>query len=213
MKGILLLSDGIDSPVAGYQMGRQGVELIALHFVTSAVDRNSQIRKAASLARRLEDTLNARVRVFAVPHVDNLNILSTTCKRNLTCVLCKRMMLRIAGRLASETGSAFIITGDSLGQVASQTLANMFAEDQATPVPVLRPLIGMDKVEITEISRRIGTYDLSISSTSHCEYAPERPSTHSSLSEVQEEEEKAGVEAIANEARNAIIEIDSSEVL
>ena len=69
MKGILLLSDGIDSPVAGYQMGRQGVELIALHFVTSAADRNSQIRKAASLARRLEDTLSARVRVFAVPHV------------------------------------------------------------------------------------------------------------------------------------------------
>ena len=213
MKGILLLSDGIDSPVAGYQMGRQGVELIALHFVTSTDDQDSQIRRAASLTKKLEHTLNARVRIFTVPHTDNLNALNTLCKRNLTCVLCKRMMLRVAGRLAIDTDSAFIITGDSLGQVASQTLANMFAVDQATSVPILRPLIGMDKAEITEISRTIGTYDTSTSSTTHCEYAPERPSTHSSLAEIQEEEEKIGIETIVNETCNSITEIDPEEVL
>ena len=213
MKGILLLSDGIDSPVAGYQMGRQGVELIALHFVTTSNDPDSQVKGVASIVKRLEDALSTRIRVYVVPHADVLSTLSTTCKPNLTCVLCKRMMLRIAGELANRTDASFIITGDSLGQVASQTLANMFAEEQATSVPVLRPLIGMDKTEITEISRQIGTYDLSASSQRHCRYAPEKPSTHSSVAEIQEEEAKASIESVTDGARNLIREIDLSEVL
>ena len=213
MKGILLLSDGIDSPVAGYQMGRQGVELIALHFLTTSSNPDSQIKGVASIVKRLEGALDTSIRVYVVPHADVLSTLSTSCKRNLTCVLCKRMMLRIAGGLANETDASFIIMGDSLGQVASQTLANMFAEEQATSVPVLRPLIGMDKTEITEISRQIGTYDLSASSQSHCSYAPEKPSTHSSLAEVQEEEEKADIGSITDGARGLIKEIDLSEVI
>ena len=213
MKGILLLSQGIDSPVAGYQMGRQGVELIALHFVTSADNPDSQIREVASVVRRLEDTLSARIRVYVIPHSGVLETLSTACRRNLTCVLCKRMMLRIAGRFAEENGASFIITGDSLGQVASQTLANMFAEEQATSVPVLRPLIGMDKVEITEISRQIRTYDISASSTAQCCYAPERPSTHSSVDEIHDEEERIDIESVTDGAQKRIREIDLSDVL
>ena len=199
MRGVLLLSDGIDSPVAGYQMGQQGVDLVALHFTTSADDADSQTDRAVAITRHLENALDAKIATFIAPHTETLSVLSTECKRNLTCVLCKRMMLRIAGKLAGDVEAAFIVTGDSLGQVASQTLANLFVEEQATSAPILRPLIGMDKVEITSISKKIGTYDLSTSSIIPCPYAPDRPSTHCSLAEAEEEEEEIDIESIAND--------------
>ncbi|UCE80761.1 MAG: tRNA 4-thiouridine(8) synthase ThiI [Methanobacteriota archaeon] len=199
MNGVLLLSDGIDSPVAGYLMGKQGVNLIALHFVTSG-DANEQANNVAKIVRQLERSIDAEVNGFIASHNEALTTFSSECRRNLTCVLCKRMMLRIAGRLAVDSGSAFVITGDSLGQVASQTLTNLFVEEQATSVPILRPLIGMDKVEITRISKEIGVYEASISSNTRCEFTPWRPSTNSSLEEVLQQEGKIDIESIvANE--------------
>ncbi|UCE44604.1 MAG: tRNA 4-thiouridine(8) synthase ThiI [Methanobacteriota archaeon] len=208
MRSVLLLSDGIDSPVAGYQMGQQGVDLVALHFTTSAGDADSQTDRTVAIINHLEKALDARIVTFIAPHTETLAVLSTECKRNLTCVLCKRMMLRIAGRLAGEVEAAFVITGDSLGQVASQTLSNLFVEEQATSTPILRPLIGMDKVEITNISKKIGTYDLSTCSNIPCSYAPDRPSTHCSLAEAEEEETKVDIESIAGNVRDRMRKIE-----
>ncbi|HUV61534.1 MAG TPA: hypothetical protein VMW71_05130 [Thermoplasmata archaeon] len=208
MKAVLLLSDGIDSPVAGYIMGRQGVELVALHFVTHGNEQEQQIDKTLKIMRRLEETMDTSMSKIVVPHVDTLVTLSQECKRNLTCILCRRMMLRIADKIGGETDAAFIITGESLGQVASQTLANLFVEEQASALPILRPLVGLDKVEITRIAREIGTYDISVSSNLCCDFAPQRPSTNSSLDEVLETELNIDVDSIVLEATRRVRMID-----
>ena len=208
MRAVLLLSDGIDSPVAGYIMGRQGVELVALHFVTHGNEQEQQIDKTLKIMRRLEETMDTSMSKIVVPHVDTLVTLSQECKRNLTCILCRRMMLRIADKIGGETDAAFIITGESLGQVASQTLANLFVEEQASALPILRPLVGLDKVKITRIAREIGTYDISVSSNLCCDFAPQRPSTNSSLDEVLETELNIDVDSIVLEATRRVRMID-----
>jgi thiamine biosynthesis protein ThiI len=208
MKAILLLSDGIDSPVAGYIMGRQGVELVALHFVTHSNEQEQQVDKTVKIMRRLEETLDTSMSKMVIPYAGTLVTLSQECKRNLTCILCRRMMLRIADKIGGETGAAFIITGESLGQVASQTLTNLFVEEQASALPILRPLIGLDKVEITRIATEIGTYDISVSSNLCCDFAPHRPSTNSSLDEVLETELNIDVDSIVLEATRRVRMID-----
>jgi len=209
MKAVLLLSDGIDSPVAGYIMGRQGVELVALHFVTHSSEQEQQVDKTVKIMRRLEEAMDTSMSKMVVPHhADTLVTLSQECKRNLTCILCRRMMLRIADKIGEEMGAAFIITGESLGQVASQTLANLFVEEQASALPILRPLVGLDKVEITRIAREIGTYDISVSSNLCCDFAPQRPSTNSSLDEVLETELNIDVDTIVLEATKRVRMID-----
>ena len=109
-------------------------------------------------------------------------------------------MFRIGASLSNEMGAAFMITGESLGQVASQTLANLFVEEQASTVPVVRPLIGMDKVDIVNIAKSIGTYELCISSAAACDFAPEKPSTNSVLEEVLAEEERVDTAALTSAA-------------
>jgi thiamine biosynthesis protein ThiI len=197
MKGVLLMSDGIDSPVAGYLLGRQGVDLVALHFDSSEASSCEATGKILALRERLEEAVDANVSAFSVPHRKTLLTLSEDCRRNLTCVLCRRMMFRIGALMSEREDAAFMITGESLGQVASQTLTNIFVEEQASTVPVIRPLIGMDKVEIVNIAKNIGTYELSISSGPVCSFAPERPSTNSALEEVLAEEERVDATALA----------------
>ncbi len=208
MKAVLLLSDGIDSPVAGYIMGKQGVDLTALHFVTQSDGQDQQIDKTMKMMQRLEEALGTSMSKIVAQHADNLVTLSRECKPSLTCILCRRMMLRIADRIGMQTGAAFIITGESLGQVASQTLANLFVEEQASTLPILRPLIGLDKVEIMKIAREIGTYDISVSSNVCCGFAPERPSTHSTLDEVAEAEAKVDVDTIVRDTMRRVRMID-----
>lgn len=198
MRGVLLLSGGIDSPVAGYLLGRQGVDLVAVHFDASFSGGPSETEKVLKLMERMDSALGTRMEKVVVQHGDTLNQLATKCAPNLTCVLCRRTMLRVASRLAEKGDASFIVTGESLGQVASQTLMNIFVEEEAASVPILRPLIGMDKVEIERVAKEIGTYEISVSSGSCCQYAPERPSTHSSLAVVLDEEAKVDIEGIAD---------------
>ena len=188
MKGVLLLSGGIDSPVAGYLVGRQGVDLVAVHFDPSAEGEPNETEKVARIMERMDDALGSPMEKVVVAHGTVLDVLSDECRQNLTCVLCRRMMLRVASRIAEEKKAAFIVTGESLGQVASQTMMNIFVEEEAASMPVLRPLIGMDKVEIERIAKKIGTYDISISSGSCCTHAPDKPSTGASMDSVIEAE-------------------------
>lgn len=188
MRGVLLLSGGIDSPVAGYMIGRQGVDLVAIHFDPSPADDPGETEKVKRIMRRMDEALGRPMTKIVVEHGAVLDDLSEKCRRNLTCVLCRRMMLRVASKVAESAGAAFIVTGESLGQVASQTMMNIFVEEEAASVPVLRPLIGMDKVEIERMAKEIGTYEISISSGSCCTYAPDKPSTGASMSSVVEAE-------------------------
>ena len=208
MKGILLMSDGIDSPVAGYLLSRQGVDLVALHFDTSQGEDSSRTVRILAIRDRLRESAGAEVEAVLVPHTDTLSVLSAKCKPNLTCVLCRRMMLRVGASVAERVGAAFLITGESLGQVASQTLTNLFVEEQASPVPIVRPLIGTDKVEIVNIAKSIGTYELCASSDVACKFAPQKPSTNSDLEEVLAEEERVDAAALASAALSGLRKLD-----
>ena len=198
MRGVLLLSGGIDSPVAGYLIGRQGVDLVAVHFDPSTADDPGETEKVTRIMERMDEALGRPMEKIVVEHGTVLDALSEKCRRNLTCVLCRRMMLRVASRVAEIKGAAFIITGESLGQVASQTMMNIFVEEEAASVPVLRPLIGTDKVEIERMAKEIGTYEISISSGSCCTHAPDKPSTGASMESVVEAESEVDTESMAD---------------
>ena len=198
MRGVLLLSGGIDSPVAGYLIGRQGVDLVAVHFDPSTADDPGETEKVTRIMERMDEALGRPMEKIVVEHGSVLDVLSEKCRRNLTCVLCRRMMLRVASRVAEAKGAAFIITGESLGQVASQTMMNIFVEEEAASVPVLRPLIGTDKVEIERMAKEIGTYEISISSGSCCTHAPDKPSTGASMESVVEAESEVDTESMTD---------------
>ena len=207
MRGILLLSGGIDSPVAGYLMGMQGLDLVLVHFDNRPFTSDNEVEKAISLMKQLDNALGKESLRLLVPHGKAQAEFAKCCRRNMECVLCRRMMLRVAEKLAKKHDAGFIVTGESLGQVASQTLANINVEERSTSLPVLRPLIGFDKVEIERIAKSIGTYDISIRPGLCCTIAPKKPSTYSRLETALDEETKVDLERLAEEESNGAVEI------
>ena len=207
MRGLVLLSGGIDSPVAAYLMGRQGMDLVLVHYDNRPFTSDGEIEKAKSLMRRLDDALGKKSPKLLVPHGKSQTEFARCCKRNMECVLCRRMMLRVAEKLAQKHGADCIITGESLGQVASQTLANICVEERATKLPILRPLIGFDKVEIERIAKTIGTYEISILPGLCCTIAPKKPSTYSRMETALEEETRVDIEQLADQEASGATEI------
>jgi thiamine biosynthesis protein ThiI len=199
LRAIVLLSGGIDSPVAAYLMGRQGVDLVLVHFDNRPFTSDEEVQKAKDLMNRLDSALGVRTVKILVPHGKTQTEFARCCRRNMECVLCRRMMFRVAERLAGTHRAQAIVTGESLGQVASQTLANILVEERATRLPILRPLIGFDKVEIERIAKRIGTYETSIRPGLCCTIAPKKPSTYSRPESAVAEEAKVDLERLADE--------------
>jgi thiamine biosynthesis protein ThiI len=185
-KAVCLLSGGIDSPVAAYLVIRRGCTPVFVHF-RHGEGEEENVRGHVALLREylpeepefiVEDHLALLGRV--VPHLRALD------RAEWTCVMCKYLMLRRAGEIAEEVGADAVVMGDSLGQVASQTLRNIRLVDPATPLPVLRPLIGLDKWEIEELGRRIGTYQVFLKHTKcECPYRPKRVVTWEPVEEFQ----------------------------
>lgn len=208
MRGIVLLSGGIDSPVAAYLMGRQGVELILAHFDNRPFTSDQEIDKAIELMRKLDGVLGRKSKKLLVPHGRTQTEFARCCTRNMECVLCRRMMLRVAERLAKKHGADYIITGESLGQVASQTLANINVEERATSLPILRPLIGFDKIEIERIAKQIGTYVISIQPGLCCTIAPKKPATYAKPSAAGDEESKVDLERLAQDEFERTVEVE-----
>lgn len=207
MRGLVLLSGGIDSPVAAYLMGRQGLDLIMVHFDNRPFTSDEEVEKAIGLMRQVDKALERESKKLLVPHGKAQAELAKCCRRNMECVLCRRMMLRVAERLAQKHQADFIVTGESLGQVASQTLANIRVEERATRLPVLRPLIGLDKVEIERIAKEIGTYEISIRPGLCCTIAPKKPSTYSRLDSALEEETKVDIERLSEAEYTGTVEV------
>ncbi len=208
MRGIALISGGIDSPVAAYLMGRQGLELVLVHFDNRPFTSDQEVDKATSLMKRVDEALGRKSKRLLVPHGKTQAELARSCRRSMECVLCRRMMFRVAERLSRRYNADCIVTGESLGQVASQTLANMNVEERATSLPILRPLIGLDKVEIERIGKKIGTYDISILPGLCCTIAPKRPSTYSRIENALEEETKLDIELLADQALSGTVEME-----
>ena len=193
---MLMLSGGIDSPVAGYLMAKRGLSLSCAHFASPPYTSERAKMKVLTLARELTP-YTGNLNVYVVPYTDVQTELRDRAPADLFTVLMRRSMLRITEKLAQKEGAKAIVTGESLAQVASQTLMALGCTDAAQMLPVLRPCIGMDKTEITEIARKIGTFETSIQPYEDCctIFTPPHPKTKPELEEILRAE--AQVERLA----------------
>lgn len=196
------MSGGIDSPVAAYLMMKNGAEVIALHLDNRPFTDEKQLNKTISQLKHLEKVTNTTIKTYIAPHGDTQLAFAQECRHNLQCVLCRRMMFRVAERLAKQEGASAIVTGESLGQVASQTLKNIMVETEAVKIPILRPLIGLDKIEIERIAQEIGTFEISISPGVCCTIVPNKPSTRANLKSIKAEESKVDLNSLLENTIN-----------
>lgn len=192
-----LMSGGIDSPVAAWRMMRRGCRVQIVHFHGYPFVSNASQEKARELARMLT-RYQQRTRMYVVPFGEIQRRVVVAVAAPLRVVVYRRLMLRIAGRLARWEGSRALVTGESMGQVASQTLENLTVIGEASPLPVLRPLIGMDKEEITADAQRIGTYEVSILPDEDCcqLFTPRAPATRATAGSVDAAEASLPVDEL-----------------
>ncbi|MBR0135016.1 MAG: tRNA 4-thiouridine(8) synthase ThiI [Clostridia bacterium] len=188
-KASLLISGGIDSPVAGYMMAKRGLTLSAVHFYSYPYTSERARDKVVELTK-LVSRYAGEIRLFLVPFTEIQMTIYEKCPEKETTVLMRRLMMKIAERIAGSEGAMALITGESLGQVASQTLEALCVTNDAVSMPVFRPLIGFDKDEIMDIARRIGTYETSILPYEDCctVFVPKHPVTKPKLDELRASE-------------------------
>ncbi|MDD4413073.1 MAG: tRNA 4-thiouridine(8) synthase ThiI [Oscillospiraceae bacterium] len=197
----LLISGGIDSPVAGFLMAKRGISLSGIHFVSPPYTSERAEMKVKSLMEQVS-RYAGHMELYIVPFTKIQVEIGRLCPEDLFTIIMRRFMMRIATILGNKYDCGALVTGESLGQVASQTLPAIACTDAAAGLPVLRPLIGMDKDEIITISRRIETYDISIQPYEDCctVFTPRHPRTRPKLEMVLEAESVLDTEALIEEA-------------
>lgn len=193
--GLLLLSGGFDSPVAGHMVQAGGRTLEALHFTMEPFTDDASVHKARRLAGRL-----GLARLHVVPLGEDLAVFTRNCDHRYYFVLLKRLMLRVADAVADRLGASFLLTGENLGQVSSQTLPNLGVIDAVARRPVLRPLLGLDKDNIIGIARRIGTFETSKGPELCDVLGPRHPVTFSTQGVVVAEEAKVEIDRLVANA-------------
>jgi len=204
-RGLLLLSGGIDSPVAGFMMAKRGLVIDALHFESFPYTSEQAKEKVASLAEIMSEYAGKiRFRVISLTAIQEA--LRDNCEEEYFTLLLRRSMMRLADRVAERFGCGALITGESLGQVASQTLAAIGVTDSAANRPIFRPCIGMDKEEIVTVARKIGTFETSILPYEDCctVFTPRHPKTQPELHKVLAQEAKLDLKTLEDEAFNHI---------
>ena len=204
-RACLLLSGGIDSPVAGYLVSRRGVKLCAVHFYSYPYTSERAKEKVVELAKIISRYCG-EMKLMIVPYTEVQLAIHGHCREELGTVIMRRSMMRIAEVLARRNGCAALVTGESIGQVASQTMQAMYCTDAAAGMPVFRPLIAMDKVDVIGIAREIGTFETSILPYEDCctVFTPRHPKTKPSLEEVLAEEQKYDYEALEKAAVDGV---------
>ena len=200
-RAAVMLSGGIDSPVAAYMMAKRGLAMVGIHFMSPPYTSDRSLDKVLQLGKKISD-FSGTFPVLTVPFTAVQEKIHSDCPDALFTVLMRRSMMRITENLCEVEKCGAIVTGESLGQVASQTLPAISCTDAASKLPVLRPLIGMDKVEITRIARKIDTFDISILPYEDCctVFTPKHPKTKPRLFEVEEAERKGDYYSIEREA-------------
>jgi thiamine biosynthesis protein ThiI len=195
-----LMSGGIDSPVAAARMQRRGCRVMLIHFHSHPFVSRASQEKALELAAHLA-RYQGMVDLFLAPFGELQRTVVTSAPAPLRVILYRRFMVRIAARLAAQHRARALVTGEALGQVASQTLANLVAVEAASPLPILRPLIGFDKQEIIDAAVRLGTYETSIRPDEDCctLFVPRDPETHAKLPMVEAAESALDIEALCQE--------------
>ena len=200
-KGLLLISGGIDSPVAGYLTCKRGMKLNCLHFHSFPYTGQAAKEKVIELTKKIGE-YNGGINLFIVSFTHIQEAIHQHCPEELMITIMRRFMMRIAQRLAIQQGDQAIITGESLGQVASQTIESITSSNSVVTMPVLRPLIMFDKLDIIDISKKIDTYETSILPYEDCctVFLPKFPAIKPSLERVKRAESKLDIEALIDEA-------------
>ncbi len=208
-KVMLLLSGGIDSPVAGYMMARRGTCMDAVHFFSPPFTSEKAKEKVLDLARILAKYTGG-MRVHIVPFTEQQLQMKAKCPAEHLTILMRRMMMQIACRIAADTGAGAVVTGESLGQVASQTLEAIGVTDACATMPCFRPLIGMDKEDIIAAARRIGSFETSILPYEDCctIFVPKHPTTKPRLEKILESEALIDVEGLIRKAIEETVHVD-----
>lgn len=207
-KVICLVSGGLDSPVATWLTMRKGCIPVFVFFDNYPfADETTKQRAMEAIKKLSKYAPENKLKAYVVPHGGDLTDILRNCPRNLTCVLCRRMMYRLAEKIALSEGADAIVTGEIIGEHASQTLINLRVETQAiSDVSILRPLLGVNKREVAELARKIGTFDLSTKPASCCTGPPRKPRTRARMEEILEAEERLNIEAmISRDLKGATI--------
>lgn len=196
-KAIALLSGGIDSPAAAWMMAKRGLSLEMVHFFSYPYTSEKAKEKVLQLAKELTPWCG-RLMVHVVPFTEIQEILRDSCPEELFTLVMRRFMMRISEKIAQRIGAKALITGECLGQVASQTMEAMAVTGQATTLPVLRPLVGMDKEEIIQIARKVGTFETSILPYEDCctVFTPRHPRLRPTMGEISYAEQDLDIEAM-----------------
>ena len=200
-KAMLLLSGGIDSPVAGHMTARRGVELEAVYFETPPYTSEAAREKVVSLARKLAEYTGG-IRLHSVSLTEVQEVLASQCEEKLFTLLLRRFMVRLAEALAKQSGASALVTGESIGQVASQTMLSIVVTNEPSSLPIFRPCIGLDKEEIIVRARQIGTMEISSLPYEDCcaMFTPRHPNTRPTPEEIHAEEEKIDVAGLVERA-------------
>lgn len=207
-EGLLLLSGGIDSPVAGFLMAKRGMNINAIHFHSYPFTSKRAHQKAMDLAKILS-AYTGKMTVYSVNLAEIYKAISKNCPRRETTILSRRFMMRIANKISEKYSYQALITGESLGQVASQTIESVSVINDSSKLPILRPLIAMDKKDIIEISEKIDSYEKAIEPYDDCcsIFAPDSPVTKPKLKYIEKSEENLDIEKLEKQA------IDSMEII
>ena len=200
-KGLLLLSGGIDSPVAGYMTCKRGMKLDCIHFHSFPYTGEAAKEKVIDLAKKIGE-YNGGINLYVVSFTHIQEAIHENCPEEFMITIMRRFMMRIAERLAKQQGDLAIITGESLGQVASQTIESITSSNSVVTMPVLRPLIMFDKIDIIDIARKIDTYQTSILPFEDCctVFLPKFPAIRPNLEKVIKAESKLNIEELIDQA-------------
>ncbi|MEG1529381.1 MAG: tRNA uracil 4-sulfurtransferase ThiI [Clostridia bacterium] len=207
-KGMLLLSGGIDSPVAAYMMAKRGLKLCAIHFASPPYTSEKAKEKVVEL-RDLIKKYSTDIKLFVVPFTEIQMEIHRLCKTEFMITIMRRFMMRLATIIAKQNGCGALITGESLGQVASQTMDSMTCTGETTDLPIFRPLIGFDKEEIMTISKKIGTFETSILPYEDCctIFLPKNPAIKPKVEIVRREESLLDIDGLIAKALENIEEL------
>jgi thiamine biosynthesis protein ThiI len=204
-KAISLFSGGIDSPVAAWLLMKRGVAVLPLFMDQRPLVGDSYVDRAVETFKQIASYVPRKsYSLYSAPIGDVMQRITETREPRFICVMCKRSMYRIAQQFAQKHRAKAIITGESLGQVASQTLSNMYVLSSAISLPILRPLVGLDKVEIEDIARKIGSYEITAVTTDGCKAVPTGPATRSKIEVIEELESELGLVELCSDAADNI---------